>query len=195
MYYIYKITDKTNNKAYIGFTSNPDSRWRTHRGNRYKDTRPLYRAMREHGIQNFSFEILYENSDHDYTLHSMEPYYIDFYNTLKTGYNLTRGGDSNDDNEEIRKKNSERMKHNNPMTQIRNNRGTYKPGNIPIITEERNEKIRKSKLGANNINYKKPQAAEHLNNHFATCSKCGITTTYGNIVRWHENNCKRCKGQ
>ena len=52
MAYIYKITNKLNNKIYIGKTEhiNPEERWREHIGDIYKESnidRPLYRAMKK----------------------------------------------------------------------------------------------------------------------------------------------------
>ena len=55
--YIYKITNRLNQKAYIGKTIyTVEERWQEHirdsKRDRCKD-RPLYRAMNKYGIENF----------------------------------------------------------------------------------------------------------------------------------------------
>ena len=58
---IYKITNKVNGKVYIGQTTQypPEKRFNEHKckaKNGSKDY--IYRSMREHGIENFTFEII-----------------------------------------------------------------------------------------------------------------------------------------
>lgn len=94
---IYKITNKINNKCYIGKSSNIEKRWKYHIENRNslkEYDKPLYRAFRKYGIENFSFEIIeelvnYENSN------EREKYWIEYYNCFGSdkGYNATKGGD------------------------------------------------------------------------------------------------------
>jgi hypothetical protein len=92
--------------------------------------------------------------------------------------------------ETLRTTNSERMKKKNPMTKIKTNRGSFKKGNKPIITEERNLKISLSKIGDKNPNYGKKGCFDHLNHKKIECPHCGIITTPGNAKRWHFENCK-----
>lgn len=99
MAYIYKITNKLNNKIYIGKTEhiNPEERWREHIGDIYKESnidRPLYRAMKKYGVQNFIFEVI-EKTDYpeEREIELIKQYnsYIGFYES--NGYNATLGGD------------------------------------------------------------------------------------------------------
>lgn len=96
---IYKITNKINNKAYIGKSSNIENRWKYHiqRKDYEKEyEKPLYRAFRKYGIENFNFEIIEILNDLDYKEKSndRECYWINFYNTYgSNGYNGTKGGD------------------------------------------------------------------------------------------------------
>ena len=56
MAYIYKITNRINQKVYIGQTSfSVEKRWKEHVQdiNKHLD-RPLYRALSKYGIENFS---------------------------------------------------------------------------------------------------------------------------------------------
>jgi len=77
----------------------------------------------------------------------------------------------------------------NPMKKIRRNNGTYVKGQKPIITPERNDKIRKSKLGEKNHNYGNKNAANHMNVNM-TCEHCFKIMTKGNYYRWHGIKCR-----
>lgn len=96
---IYKITNLINNKIYIGQTINFTERIRQHkeipfRKNSQEKDKPLYRAMRKYGIENFKFEII-DKADTFETANSLEIYYISFYDSCidsGKGYNLDLGG-------------------------------------------------------------------------------------------------------
>lgn len=92
---IYKITNISNNKCYIGQSVNIERRWMQHKetmNNPYIDAynRELYNDMRIFGLDNFLFEILEECSLEE--LNDKEKYWIQYYNSYENGYNLTRGG-------------------------------------------------------------------------------------------------------
>lgn len=59
---IYKITNTANDRVYVGLTTCAlEKRWREHRCAATKNVaKPLYRAMRLHGIDKFSIEAIYE---------------------------------------------------------------------------------------------------------------------------------------
>lgn len=91
---IYKITNNTNNNAYIGLSIDIERRWKEHRSNyHYKDQyeKVLYRAFRKYGIENFSFSIIEECEP--FQLREREKYWIAYYDTYHNGYNETEGGD------------------------------------------------------------------------------------------------------
>lgn len=96
---IYKITNKINNLSYIGQSINIERRWQEHQ--REKDNTLIHKAIREYGIQNFSFEIIEECSLDE--LNNKEIYWIKYYDTFNNGYNMTLGGSPNCvyDSEEI----------------------------------------------------------------------------------------------
>ena len=97
--YIYKILNKLNNKAYIGITSNIQGRFVYHK-TRYNKTnkkefveKPLYRAFRKYGIDNFEFIILFSNISYE----EAKQKEVELIAELKTlthesGYNITKGG-------------------------------------------------------------------------------------------------------
>lgn len=88
--YIYKITNKVNNKSYIGQTRNTvEFRWRQHI--KAKDNKYFHKAIQKYGVENFTVETLEKCKLED--LDSREIYYISKYNTFgKDGYNMTKGG-------------------------------------------------------------------------------------------------------
>lgn len=94
---IYKITNKINNKIYIGQSINISERWRAHRSrpfqvNASQYDSPLYRAIRKYGLGNFTFEVIEECNEEELNL--KEQFYIQKYKSYETnhGYNLTMGG-------------------------------------------------------------------------------------------------------
>ena len=96
---IYKITNKINNKVYIGLTKcTLQYRWTKHIGecNNVKNSKQLYKAMRKYGIENFTIEKI-DHTDNFEKLGELERFYIKQYNSQnpKYGYNLTAGGERN----------------------------------------------------------------------------------------------------
>ena len=96
---IYKITNRLNNKIYIGLTTQSlEKRWVSHkaegkRGNK----KPLYVEMRKYGIKNFTIEEI----DHATSLEELgelERKYIKQFDSTNRnkGYNLTYGGEHNE---------------------------------------------------------------------------------------------------
>jgi len=93
---IYKITNKVNNKLYIGqTTSTLKTRWKMHktasRNNRSNSA--LHSAMAKYGINQFIIEEICSCFDKE-ELNLKEIYFIDTLNGLApNGYNLKLGGD------------------------------------------------------------------------------------------------------
>lgn len=91
---IYKITNKLNNKIYIGQSINIYNRWRNHYYSGIKlnpnDDTLIHRAMNKYGIENFDFEIIEEISVN--YLNEREKYWIQYYDSYNNGYNMTIGG-------------------------------------------------------------------------------------------------------
>lgn len=94
MGYIYKITNKINQKVYIGLTSRSiEQRWQEHLRSveTLKEKRPLYWAIAKYGKENFTIEQI-EEVENDF-LGEREMYWINYYNSYEQGYNATLGGD------------------------------------------------------------------------------------------------------
>lgn len=94
MGYIYKITNKVNNKVYIGQTiKTVKKRFQQHKNNSnksYFSQIVLYKAFNKYGIENFICEEI-EEVPND-LLDKREIYWIDYYDSYFNGYNSTLGG-------------------------------------------------------------------------------------------------------
>lgn len=92
---IYKITNLTNNKVYIGQSRDILARWQEHitkanyPNNAYNCS--LYQDFRKLGLTNFSFEILELNLYDKEQLDKLEREYIIQFDSFNNGYNQTRG--------------------------------------------------------------------------------------------------------
>jgi group I intron endonuclease len=92
---IYKITNKINDKSYIGQTiQNLNKRWKNHCYDALKklDKFKFYNAIRKYGKDCWSLEII-EEVDNEVLLNEREYYWIAYYDTFKNGYNSTSGGE------------------------------------------------------------------------------------------------------
>jgi group I intron endonuclease len=94
---IYRITNKTNGKIYIGQTRHELSeRWRSHVWEAFRGKKQwaLSCAIRKYGAVAFGMEVLYVAKTQR-ELNKMETFFIVLYQSHKpeNGYNLTMGGD------------------------------------------------------------------------------------------------------
>ena len=115
---LYKLTNKTNQKGYVGYTSNLKQRMSAHRRNaREGKERAISAAIRKYGWDNFNIEILCcANSREEGLL--LESNLIIQHNTFigdGCGYNMTKGGEGSKPEgrimtPEIRQKISERTR-------------------------------------------------------------------------------------
>lgn len=95
MYYIYKIENLINHKKYIGLTNNIIRRRNRHftdlRCNRH-DNSFLQKEVNIFGLENFSFEKIFEGDITSEEIGEKEKYYIKFYDSYYNGYNQNEGG-------------------------------------------------------------------------------------------------------
>jgi group I intron endonuclease len=92
LYSIYKITNNLNQKCYIGFSENPDKRWKSHKKQRKSSKTKLSRALQKYTPKNFTFEIIYQSTFKNFTLQVMENFFIEKYDSIRNGYNIQSGG-------------------------------------------------------------------------------------------------------
>lgn len=95
MGYIYIITNKNNDKVYIGQTSRTiEERWKEHLLSYQDEAKKhykLYAAMNKYGIDSFSIGKI-EQCDLE-KLNEREQYWINRFDSYINGYNMTIGGD------------------------------------------------------------------------------------------------------
>jgi group I intron endonuclease len=160
------VTNRINGKAYIGFDSKWPSRKAVHiceAVTRKNKKYPLYRAIQKYGVENFEWEILYQNEDREYTLNVMENKFIVEHNTHFRdghGYNMTYGGEGAfgwvptektkqniskaklgkkpNLSDEVRAEKRKLITDNNPM-------------NDPIIREKHRQKLLETKTNARKV--------------------------------------------
>lgn len=98
IYSIYKITNKVNQKIYIGWTKhkNPIKRFKKHiYESNYNPVYILHKAIKKYGQNNFSFEVL-EKFTNIKIVKEKEKEYISKFNSYYLtghGYNMTLGGE------------------------------------------------------------------------------------------------------
>lgn len=96
---IYRVIDHTNGKIYVGQTTkkNPNDRWDSHKYAAIRGEESLfYNAMRKHGIENFSFEIIDQCHPNKGLLNVLEILAVIENNSHMStgrGYNMTWGGE------------------------------------------------------------------------------------------------------
>jgi len=94
---IYKVTNKVNNKVYVGQTIRTlKQRMNEHRSDASLDKygMPIHRAIKKYGWDNFVWEVVYKGSDID-DLNQKEIDLITEYQCLTpNGYNVCEGGKS-----------------------------------------------------------------------------------------------------
>lgn len=150
IYTIYRATNNVNGKCYVGFDSNWPNRMNAHKKAAFYEKASDYhtyfhRAIRKHGWDSFTWEVLYTHRDGHYTKNNMEYFFIMENDSYNNGYNMTLGGDGTIGlirTEEHRKKigDAQRGKskpklsedHKAKITQsakLSQNRGRFKPGN------------------------------------------------------------------
>lgn len=107
IYCVYKHTNKTNGKVYVGMTKNLQDRW-SRQGNRYDSCSYFYKAIQKYGWDGFIHEVIEDHLTLD-EANERERYWIDFYDSRnkEKGYNLLAGGNTGEMLPETRKKMSE----------------------------------------------------------------------------------------
>jgi len=178
MYNIYKVTNKVNNKFYIGVTKSK-YRFSAHKSRAFSknENRPLYNAIRKYGEDNFKYEVIESGKNYQYGWQTREPYYI---KKLKPHYNLTSGGDGIRDfkmPKHIVEKIAEKNRGKKRTLETKQKISKALKG--MIIPKEARENMRIAALNSKNIN----ERANHLNKKMK-CKKCGLETNFANLKRW-----------
>jgi len=93
MYCVYCFTNKTNNKKYVGITSNMEQRYKQHKTARNRC--PVFsNAIKKYGFETFDFIVLEENLTQEDAKLLEKKFIKEFNSIVPNGYNRTEGGDS-----------------------------------------------------------------------------------------------------
>jgi group I intron endonuclease len=144
---IYKITNTKNGKVYYGQTRQPPNRrWTQHKQSAKNNGKMiLYDAIRLHGVENFTFEVVCECE----TLEELNTKEIEYISTNKSlapnGYNAARGGDNYEKTPETCAKISASNKGRIISDEWRKNMSIARKGRK--ITEETRLKMQKAQKG------------------------------------------------
>lgn len=196
--FIYRLTNQINNKVYIGLTKKkPKYRLAEHVKSAEKGSGWfIHAAIRKYGIENFSFEVIYQIITQDKKdLIDAEIYFIKEHNCCildgrEKGYNMTRGGQFMD---------SEQASL--------NNKKRVKDGTHYLLSEKANEIRRKTaalRIENGTHNFQGEEASKRASkrnndnvingtNPFTierTCPYCKLTGKGLSMLRYHFDNCK-----
>jgi group I intron endonuclease len=142
MHYIYKITNTSDGKVYIGQTNNPTLRWSQHKSNaKYsRGQQVITRAMTKYGVDKFDFVVVaccISQADAD-AIETDIIIQCDSRNMDK-GYNLNPGGNTSPRTPEISKKISDSL-----LKRYEGRDGWNKGG---TLTEDWKNNISKASMG------------------------------------------------
>lgn len=92
---VYKITCSVNGKIYVGITKHSiEKRFQGHcKSAKRGSPNKIHNAMRKYGVENFSVELI-ETVETREEANLREMYWVSFYKSKESGYNMTEGGDS-----------------------------------------------------------------------------------------------------
>lgn len=144
---VYKATNKINGKCYIGQTRHSlEHRKNTHLRYARKgiDTH-FYQAIRKYGEENFEWEIICSTNNKKH-LNELETFYINYYDSIKHGYNMVDGGDNNImDIESVKTKHNAIMQSSEVRKKISNSMKQYRKEHP--FTEEHRRKLSQCQRG------------------------------------------------
>lgn len=94
-YIIYKYTSPSK-RSYIGLTCDEAGRKQDHRNSEFNETiqTKFARALRKYGFDKFTYEVI-DSADTWEELGEKEKYWIKFYDSVNSGYNICDGGHTN----------------------------------------------------------------------------------------------------
>ena len=96
--FLYQITNKVNNKKYFGITESYEARMQYHRTRCFQPVhkeyeKPLYRAFRKYGLENFDFKILLSDlTKEEASQQEIKMIELHKSTTHENGYNVSKGG-------------------------------------------------------------------------------------------------------
>jgi group I intron endonuclease len=185
---LYKITNKINEKIYIGQTTRSlNVRWNEHKRDFKKIDNKLSRAVKKYGIENFTIEKIEECESLE-VLNKKEASLIEEYDTIKNGYNIRIGGENSPRSKETREKISKKHKGKKHTEEHIQNMMKARTG----VKPKNKDKYfgNKNKLGKKHTNLFKEKCRKRmLNNNFS--KKRAVKCLNNNII--YESIVEACK--
>jgi group I intron endonuclease len=179
-FYVYKITNKINNKIYIGKANDPEVRWKKHLytakyGEKKYGFQYIHAAIKKYGVENFIFEIIGSYPSEDDAFNAEMHYIAELKSKNRNfGYNLTDGGEGPSgrvQSEEEKKKRAEsiisgnyrgdRSKHFGKKHTEEHKKNISEGNKGKILSPEIRQHISESKMGNKNGMYGRPQSFEN----------------------------------
>lgn len=210
---VYRAKNKINNKSYIGITTKTlEHRKITHQKAAKYVNRKFYTTINKYGFDNFEWSVL-EECNNVTELEQREQYYIEKYNSVNNGYNLTTGGEvakeySEESKQLMRearvewhKSNRNGFKGKTHTDEVRKQiseklKGRTSPNKDKGLSEIHKANLSKSQKEwlANNEHPNKGRTWKHSKKreyNEVTCPNCGKVGKGPNMVRYHFQNCKK----
>jgi group I intron endonuclease len=185
---IYQFVNQNNNKVYIGYTSDWNRRLQDHQKRYLTIDTAFYHALRKHGWESFTYEVIYQSLDKEHTHKVMEEHFIREYNSHIDnghGYNMSYGGDGN----------------NGYSAATRYKMGSSNRGKKRPLSEETKQKIgiansrqrrtEEQKEHLRNVNLGKKQSVETVLKHsksYIVTSPDGVSTPIVNLNQFCKDN-------
>lgn len=165
-YFLYKLTNKINNKVYIGQTININKRFSSHKSSieNNKPTQVIHRAIIFYGKENFDWNIIATCRSLD-DANSLEEILIIQYQShisMGRGYNVSLGGKNASKSEEFKKQISSKLKGHPVSQETRNLISKSNMGRI--ITQEHRKKISDGSKGRTNTEESKQKQSLLMKN-------------------------------
>lgn len=176
IYSIYKVTNKVNGKIYIGFDSNWPKRKYSHKSYSKTDNYfyKFYNAIRKYGWETFEWEVICQSLDGEYLLSILEPYFIEYYDSYRNGYNITKGGEGR-------------------LGAFHTKEAIQKMKN-KVFSKNTREKMSKSSIGIKHtLETKNKLSKQRMNNNYSAknyilIEPSGIIHTITNLAKFCKNN-------
>ena len=185
---IYKITNNINGKVYVGQSKCIERRWCRHRNASFNPNgdeydKPLYRAIRKNGLENFSFEVIEECLIDE--LDNKEKYWIQYYNSCNPnfGYNLVEGGHIPPPSKKLTEKDVFSI-----MNLLKNTQKSQKEiGQLFGVSQREVSGINLGQIWIMpNVQY---PIRVLIQDRKSYCENCGKEITYGSVL------CRKCYGE
>lgn len=173
---IYKLTNKTNGKCYIGQTTNINKRINNYKRLECKRQPKLYNALKKYGFDNFLFE-LFDTADEQETLNFLEESYILCFDSIQFGYNDKEGGATGKRSDETKAKISKAHKGKIVSEETRRKISLARTGKK--LSKEHKKKISLATSGIKNPMYGKKRIISET-----TIDKCRRASSGSNNPRF-----------